>query len=151
MTEEHRTPIREATTVEPDATAQSRARVSFTEEMKGYATFGETDYDRGFRQGKQDDTFIMFHLTITVDDVDRFVADPQHEASAVGYVRCPALGEDMPVEKGVFNLFVDRTGRLDKRMLYRLYLNHEKEGPLTLLISAQTPKPRSPVAGCSRG
>jgi cholesterol oxidase len=132
MTEENRNPIREAVTVEPDATAQSPARVSFTEEMKGYATFGETDYDRGFRQGKEDETFIMFHLTITVDDVDRFVADPQHEASTVGYVRCPALGEDMPVRRGVFNLFVDHTGRLDKRMLYRLYLDHEKEGPLTL-------------------
>jgi cholesterol oxidase len=108
------------------------ARVHFTEEMKGYVTFEETDYDSGFRRGKEAGNFLMFHLTITVDNVERFLADPQHEASAVGYVRCPALGEDMPVDKGVFNLFVDHEGRLDKRMIYRLYLNHEKEGPLTL-------------------
>jgi cholesterol oxidase len=107
-------------------------RVHFTEEMKGYVTFEETDYDSGFRRGKEAGNFLMFHLTITVDNVERFLADPQHEASAVGYVRCPALGEDMPVDKGVFNLFVDHEGRLDKRMIYRLYLNHEKEGPLTL-------------------
>jgi cholesterol oxidase len=107
-------------------------RVHFTEEMKGYVTFEETDYDSGFRRGKEAGNFLMFHLTITVDNVERFLADPQHEASAVGYVRCPALGEDMPVDKGAFNLFVDHEGRLDKRMIYRLYLNHEKEGPLTL-------------------
>jgi len=107
-------------------------RVHFTEEMKGYVTLEETDYDSGFRRGKEVGNFLMFHLTITVDNVERFLADPQHEASTVGYVRCPALGEDMPVDKGVFNLFVDHEGRLDKRMIYRLYLNHEKEGPLTL-------------------
>jgi cholesterol oxidase len=74
----------------------------------------------------------MFHLTITAEDVGRFLVDPRHEASAVGYVRCPALGGDMPVEKGIFNLFVDYRGRLDKRMIYRLYLRNEKEGPITL-------------------
>jgi cholesterol oxidase len=123
-----RTPAELNTTVKGDAPS----RVYFTEEMKGYVTFGETDYDRGFRKGKEDNTFLMFHLTITAEDVGRFLADSRHEASAVGYVRCPALGGDMPVEKGIFNLFVDYRGRLDKRMIYRLYLRNEKEGPLTL-------------------
>ena len=120
------------TPAEPQTENDAPSRVYFTEEMKGYVTFGETDYDRGFRKGKEDDTFLMFHLTITAEDVGRFLVDPRHEASAVGYVRCPALGGDMPVEKGIFNLFVDYRGRLDKRMIYRLYLRNEKEGPITL-------------------
>jgi cholesterol oxidase len=120
------------TPAEPHTESDAPSRVYFTEEMKGYVTFGETDYDRGFRKGKEDDTFLMFHLTITAEDVGRFLVDPRHEASAVGYVRCPALGGDMPVEKGIFNLFVDYRGRLDKRMIYRLYLRNEKEGPITL-------------------
>jgi cholesterol oxidase len=124
--------IQEDRTLSRTAPPPVPTRVHFTEEMKGYVTFDETDYDSGFRRGKEAGNFLMFHLTITVDNVERFLADPQHEASAVGYVRCPALGEDMPVDKGVFNLFVDHEGRLDKRMIYRLYLNHEKEGPLTL-------------------
>jgi cholesterol oxidase len=124
--------IQEDRTLSRTAPPPVPTRVHFTEEMKGYVTFEETDYDSGFRRGKEAGNFLMFHLTITVDNVERFLADPQHEASAVGYVRCPALGEDMPVDKGVFNLFVDHEGRLDKRMIYRLYLNHEKEGPLTL-------------------
>ena len=120
------------TPAEPHTESDAPSRVYFTEEMKGYVTFGETDYDRGFRKGKEGDTFLMFHLTITAEDVGRFLVDPRHEASAVGYVRCPALGGDMPVEKGIFNLFVDYRGRLDKRMIYRLYLRNEKEGPITL-------------------
>jgi cholesterol oxidase len=124
--------IQEDRTLSRTAPPPVPTRVHFTEEMKGYVTFEETDYDSGFRRGKEAGNFLMFHLTISVDNVERFLADPQHEASAVGYVRCPALGEDMPVDKGVFNLFVDHEGRLDKRMIYRLYLNHEKEGPLTL-------------------
>ena len=124
--------IQEDRTLSRTAPPPVPTRVHFTEEMKGYVTFEETDYDSGFRRGKEAGNFLMFHLTITVNNVERFLADPQHEASAVGYVRCPALGEDMPVDKGVFNLFVDHEGRLDKRMIYRLYLNHEKEGPLTL-------------------
>ena len=124
--------IQEDRTLSRTAPPPVPTRVHFTEEMKGYVTFEETDYDSGFRRGKEAGNFLMFHLTITVDNVERFLADPQHEASAVGYVQCPALGEDMPVDKGVFNLFVDHEGRLDKRMIYRLYLNHEKEGPLTL-------------------
>ena len=42
-------------------------RLRFTEEMKGYVAFGETDFDRGFRKGREEDNFLMFHLTIEVD------------------------------------------------------------------------------------
>ena len=75
--------------------------------MKGFLTLGEVDYDRGYRQGRQDNTALMFHLTITIDGVNRFITDPQHEAGAEGYVQCSVLGGQRPVEHGVFNLFVD--------------------------------------------
>src|ERR1044071_3200770 len=110
----------------------SQTSIAFTEEMKGYITFGEKDYDLGFRQGKKDDNFFMFHLTITADDVTRFVSDRHHEASAVGWVRCPSLGKDMQVERGIFNLFTDEAGPLLKRMSYRLFFTNEKEGKLTM-------------------
>ncbi len=107
-------------------------KLRFTEEMKGYVTLDETDYDKGFRQGREGSTFIMFHLTIEVDGVNRFVADPKHEATAKGYVRCEALGGELPVEKGVFNLFVDEEDPARKRMLYRLFFHNEAGHPLTL-------------------
>src|SRR5436190_10371421 len=112
--------------------ALSQTSIAFTEEMKGYITFGETDYDRGFRQGKKDNNFFMFHLTITAEDVTRFVTDRHHEAGAVGWVRCPSLGKDMVVEKGIFNLFTGEAGPLLKHMSYRLFFTHETEGKLTM-------------------
>ena len=37
------------------------------------------------RAGKDADTRFMFHLTITADDLDRFIADPRHTARADGW------------------------------------------------------------------
>ncbi len=74
----------------------------------------------------------MFRLTIEVDGVRRFVANPEHEARAEGYVKCDALGGELPVEKGVFNLFMDAEDPSRKRMLYRLFFRDGEGHPLTL-------------------
>jgi hypothetical protein len=107
-------------------------RLRFTEEMKGYVSLGETDYDAGFREGRESGTFLMFHLTIEVDGVGHFVAEPEREAEARGYVRCEALGGDLPVEKGVFNLFVYEQDPSRRRMRYRLFFRDGDGRPLTL-------------------
>ncbi len=107
-------------------------KLRFTEEMKGYITLGETDYDAGLRERRKSNTSIMFRLTIEVDGVRRFVANPEHEARAEGYVKCDALGGELPVEKGVFNLFVDAEDPSRKRMLYRLFFRDGEGHPLTL-------------------
>ncbi len=109
-----------------------RKSISFTEEMKGYVTFGESDHERGAREGRKSGTRLMFHLTIEVDDLDRFAADPRREATAEGWVGCDALGGRLPVEKGVFNLFVDAEDPATKRMLYRLFLRDGAGHPVTL-------------------
>jgi hypothetical protein len=109
-----------------------RKSIRFTEEMKGYVTFGESDYERGAREGRESGTRLMFHLTIEVDDLDRFAADPRRQATAEGRVGCDALGGRLPVEKGVFNLFVDDEDPAIKRMLYRLYFRDGAGHPATL-------------------
>lgn len=106
--------------------------LEFTEEMKGYISFGELDAERGFRGGRANDTFLMFHLRIEVDDVDRFVADPARLASATGWVRCEELGGQLPVQQGLFNLFVGSEGVPSKTMRYRLYFHDGAGNPLTL-------------------
>jgi cholesterol oxidase len=106
--------------------------LEFTEEMKGWVAFGETDFRRGAEQGERDGTFLMFHLTITAPDVDRFVRDPMHEGTAVGWVECEALGGRLAVEKGVFNLFVEGDDPTRTRMLYRLFFADGEGRPLTL-------------------
>jgi cholesterol oxidase len=105
--------------------------VRFTEEMLGHVTFGESDFARGAQTGRDGSEFLKFHLTIEVADMDRFSTDPMRQAGAVGYLQCDALGGKLPVEKGVFNLFVD-SGPGVKRMLYRLWFRDAVGHPLTM-------------------
>jgi hypothetical protein len=107
------------------------ASVRFTEDMLGHVTFGEEDFARGAVSGRDGAVPLMFRLTIVVDDIERFAADPRLSAGAVGYVECDALGGRLPVEHGDFNLFVDTEPGV-KRMLYRLFFRDGTGHPLTL-------------------
>ncbi|TYB38018.1 GMC oxidoreductase [Actinomadura chibensis] len=101
--------------------APGRTSLSFTEEMKGYVTYGESDPRVGeLADGRLP---LSFRLTITTDDTDRFVADPAHEARAEGWVDATGHGGRRTVEDGTFNLFVDPTGGAEDRRLmkYRLF------------------------------
>ncbi len=118
-----------------DATPASEhpASVEFTEKMRGFITFGEDDYDKGFRQGKKSKTKCMFHVTPRMEDIERFVAEPAHEGSITGYLDCDALGGKLPVIQGWFNLFVDDDEDGDERKLmkYRLWLEDGEGHPIT--------------------
>ena len=93
----------------------NKTTFTFTEEMKGFVTFDETNYDIGYRRGREQGTALMFRLTIS-GEVDPFVDQSEHEAAAVGYVQCARLGGRRPVEKGTFNLFVDTADLNTKKM-----------------------------------
>jgi hypothetical protein len=105
--------------------------VRFTEEMLGHVTFGEEDFARGAAPERDGSAALKFHLTIVVDDIERFGADPLRGAGAHGYVVCDALGGKLGVEHGAFNLFVDAEPGV-KRMLYRLFFRDGTGHPLTL-------------------
>jgi cholesterol oxidase len=107
------------------------ASVQFTEEMLGHVTFGETDYNRGAHADRPGASFFKFHLTIAVDDIARFGNDPTREAGAFGWVQSDALGGRLPVEHGVFNLFVDIEPGV-KHRLYRLFFRDGVGHPLTM-------------------
>jgi cholesterol oxidase len=109
--------------------------LQFTEEMKGFFSFNETDYERGFDKGQGSQSTVMFHLTIGTDDTYAFVGDPTHVAYANGYVDSDVLGGRLRVERGVFNLFVDAGEANDapvRHMLYRLWFHDAVGHPLTL-------------------
>lgn len=117
---------------EPIPAAAAVTSVRFTEEMKGYVTLGEGDHEAGYREGKRNGTFLMFHLTIETHDNDRFLTDVNHQATAEGWVECEALGGRLPVERGIFNLYVEMSDRSRTRMLYRLFFQDSVGNPLTL-------------------
>ena len=107
--------------------------LSFTEEMKGFVALGATDPGSGAAQGRRLGQRLGFRLTITADDVDRFVADPAHQATATGSVDSDVLGGRLPVVRGWFNLFTRDDDPSRRRMLYRLHMTDGGGDPLTLV------------------
>ena len=105
--------------------------LQFTERMTGAFAFAEADYRAGYETGQKTGNRLLFRLTIAADDVDSFLADPEHRAVASGYVASEPLGGRRPVQQGAFDLFVDE-GPATRHMLYRLYFADATGRPLTL-------------------
>jgi len=112
-----------------------KVSVQFTEEMKGYVTFGEHEnFESGYENGEKNGSRLMFQLTIKIPDVDFFVRDPDEEGVAEGWIECPLLGGKLIVEEGHFNCFMD-DGAPDKnakKMRYRLFFHDQNGRALTL-------------------
>jgi cholesterol oxidase len=108
--------------------------VHFTEEMAGYVCLGAPDYAAGFHNGKEAGTRFKFHLTIGTHDLDAFLADPQHECDAIGYIAAPVFGgEHLPVVHGRFNLFAPGLTAGRTVMRYRLAFFSGDGQPLTMV------------------
>jgi cholesterol oxidase len=116
---------------QPEAVAAGASGLKFTEQMKGFAALGVDDPAAGHDQGKKARDRLMFELTISVDDVDRFVAEPAHQGRAEGYVESDLLGGRLEVERGWFNLFVSADDPDERKMLYRLWLTGPGGNPMT--------------------
>jgi cholesterol oxidase len=103
--------------------------VAFAEEMHGYLDFEESDHQRAFRAGEAAGRRISFQVTVSTDDLDRFLEHEADVARVTGWVRCDALGGVLDVERGHFNLLLNGDGR---RMEYRLAFRDPTGAPLTL-------------------
>ena len=109
----------------------SGTSVRFTEEMAGYVRVGAGD-PAPVRRHQDGDVPCKFHLTIDTGDLDSFIAQPEHAATAVGWVESAVFGGRRPVERGRFNLFVDQEDPTDKRMLYELWFTDDQGRQRTL-------------------
>lgn len=106
-------------------------RLQFTEDMKGYVAPDESDPRRGYEAGAAQKGFTHAHMVVRVADVHAFLTDPDHDATIEGWVTTP-FGEQRPIDRGVFNLFVDSGDPTRKRMLYRLQFTTAEGMKLTL-------------------
>ena len=113
-------------------TREAPTSLRFTETMTGFVTEGMTDYETGYRRGRLAETDLRFRLTITMEDVNRFLRTPDHSARAEGYVEGAALGGRCPVSEGRFNLFVDEGDPRRRYMRYRLPFTTPAGEPRTL-------------------
>lgn len=100
--------------------------VQFTETMRGYfSTNDPYDFEHGYQLGKQQNSALMFTLTIQTSDIDEFIANPQHRGTMAGTVIAPNISsQPMTISNGVFNLFEADEKELDcKKMVYQMQMN----------------------------
>ncbi|MES2950536.1 MAG: GMC oxidoreductase [Pseudomonadota bacterium] len=115
--------------------APDKLGIQFTETMTGYfsTTFNlpaSTDlpgYEQAYQQGKVDNSPMGFTVTVSSNDLEQLVSNPQHAATIVGTVDAPALSaRPLTVTRGVFNLFEvfpDQVGV--RHMRYNMRLSAE--------------------------
>jgi predicted patatin/cPLA2 family phospholipase len=99
--------------------------ITFRETMAGGLALGETDPSAGQLKGKNDNTILAMHATITIQDLDRFIADPNHLGQINGTIDYPAFGQNIPAKTGVFNLFSPAGDPNLKLMVYEMGFEHE--------------------------
>ncbi|WP_214107952.1 GMC oxidoreductase [Acrocarpospora catenulata] len=91
--------------------------LSFTEEMRGTLNGGDR---------------IEFQITISTDDIDRFLAEPEHLARAEGWIDADFCGGRRAIERGWFNLFAPGEAPDRREMRYRLQFRDGENQPRTL-------------------
>src|SRR5262249_52444277 len=110
---------------------RSPTSLTFTEEMKGFVALDVDDPRAGARLGRDRRQRLSVRLTITIDDVDGFVAHPEHPARADGWVFCEMLGGTLPVRHGWFKLFTREGDGPARSMRYGLHFADATGRPIT--------------------
>jgi cholesterol oxidase len=113
-THSHGGVVRAATAVPAGEGPAGTATLRFTERMTGHFALGEPEPGGGGE--------LTVELTITIEDVDEFLADPRHEAVPAGWADCADLGGRIAVRGGSVNLLVPGATAGQRQMIYRLYL-----------------------------
>jgi len=110
--------------VSPPAQRPGRS-VTFREAMRGFFMPGEGDPVRGEQRGRAAGNRLSVTLTISTNDLDRFLHQPEHLGSAEGWLTCPLLSGSRMRTLGTFALLVNERDRGitvpgRKRFLYEL-------------------------------
>lgn len=101
------------------------AGVEFTERMAGYVSFEDApDYESAERAGRSRNSRFSFTVTVVIEDIEAFAADPEHTGAITGAALCPALSpEPLTITSGTFNLLrPDPKAAETRRFDYRLRL-----------------------------
>ncbi|MBZ5560913.1 MAG: GMC family oxidoreductase N-terminal domain-containing protein [Acidobacteriia bacterium] len=109
--------------------AVPKVGIEFTETMRGYFSKKVTDdYQRGYDQGKRDNSPFQFTLTIGSEDLADMIDNPAHSARMVGTAVAPVLSpRPLTIVGGLFNLFVVNPNEANTRnMRYSMQLTSEE-------------------------
>jgi hypothetical protein len=98
--------------------------LTFREVMTGGFAMGETDPATGMAKGAAVGTDLALHATVLINDLDRFLAEPDHPGGLAGSIDFAPFSGTCTGSTGVFNLF-NPSGQPDlKLMVYELGFSH---------------------------
>ena len=97
--------------------------IMFSEVMSGGFALNQTDPAAGAKAGKSQ--ILTMHGSITIDDLDAFIADPSHLGRLDVRMDWVPFGTDLSSFGGVFNLFSPTDDRHLKLMVYEWGMNHQ--------------------------
>lgn len=119
----------EGVPLEPDILKMTTQNpgITFKETMAGGFSLSATDPKEGRDRGKQAGTELAMHAEVKIDDLDRFIADPNHLGGLTGTIDYKPLGTDIVANSGVFNLFNPTDDPTLKLMVYELAFEHNGE------------------------
>ncbi len=101
--------------------------ITFDETMAGAFALDCTEPEAGAEAGKKAGTSLAMHASVAIPDLDAFIADPRHLGGLKGSIDFAPLGEGLPAETGVFNLFSPAEEPGMKYMVYELAFQHGGE------------------------
>jgi predicted acylesterase/phospholipase RssA len=103
----------------PTASVEKIA-VRFSETMKGFVGFSATEFEGGFEQGKSEGTALTVHLDVYIENLDEFLALPEHRSTIQGSIECARLGGTRPIDGGTLHLLVDSGDPSRKYIKYQV-------------------------------
>jgi len=96
--------------------------ITFDETMEGWFSLGGTQPEDGASEGKRTHTRLAMHARVTVNDVDKFIAVPEHPGHLIGTIDFQPLGMGIEAPSGLFQLFSPGPEERSRRMVYELAL-----------------------------
>lgn len=98
--------------------------ITFKETMSGGFALGVTETLEGETLGNTTGSHLELHADIEIDDIDRFIAEPAHQADLSGSIDFTPWGDDLQITHGVFNLFKPTDSPSLKLMVYEGGFQH---------------------------
>jgi hypothetical protein len=96
------------------------AGITFKETMTGWFALDATEPGDGAARGQRARTRLALHGEVTIDDLEAFVADPQHGGRLTGTIDFRPLGAALAGTRGVFKLFSPAEQPDTRLMVYEL-------------------------------
>jgi hypothetical protein len=87
------------------AGAARAAGLTFSEQMSGGFSLGETKPQDGARLGNAAGSYLTLRITLVIPDLAGFLSNPEHAGALTGDLKFAPLGESLEIHSGSVHLF----------------------------------------------